>query len=371
MKIMTITGTRPELIRLSVILKKLDLMCNHVHVYTNQNYSADLRDLFFTQLGLRTPDYILPETDRENFLGNAFLQFNKILNKEQPDKLLLLGDTNSGLLTILAAKKGIPVYHMEAGNRCFDGESPEEVNRKLIDSISTYNLPYTESSKQNLINERFHKNFVFKIGNPVKEILNHFKQQISKSDILVKLGLVPITDDAMANYIVLTLHRTENVDVEHRAKSIITAINKIAETRTVIFPVHPRTADRFAVHGIHFHPNIKMVNSLGFFDYTKLLTHSSLLMTDSGAEPEETYHFKIPTIVLRNSTERQELMEAGGFVLAGTKTTDILNAFDYMKNNLYNCAKLDDYEKDNVSDTVLNLLIGRSFNIIKHGHDEY
>jgi UDP-N-acetylglucosamine 2-epimerase (non-hydrolysing) len=229
MKVLTITGTRPELIRLSIILRKLDECCKHVHVYTNQNYDPNLSTLFIKELGIREPDYIMDAT-KDSFLGLAFIHFEAILEIEKPDKVLVLGDTNSGLLAILAAKKGIPVYHMEAGNRCYDGAVPEETNRRVIDACSLYNLPYTENSKQNLINEGFHKNYVFKIGNPINEVLQYYQKQINASTVSFP-----------SNFALLTFHRTENVDNPARVKNVIDAMQEVSKDLPVIYPLHPRS----------------------------------------------------------------------------------------------------------------------------------
>ena len=362
MKILTITGTRPELIRLSVILKKLDEVCEHIHVYTSQNYDPNLSTLFFEELKIRDPNYIFSKSiGIGGFLGNAFLRFNNILEEEKPDKVLVLGDTNSGLLAILAAKRGIPVYHMEAGNRCYDGEVPEETNRKIIDACSLYNLPYTENSKQNLINERFHKNFVFKIGNPIKEVLDYYDANINRSFILQNLSLLDYDFGSVPlPYVLLSFHRTENVDDLHRANSVMKAINKISEDIPVVFPLHPRTKDRFTEHGIEFAPGVKVIDPIGFFDFVQLEKLSHAIITDSGTVPEEAYLIGKPCIVLRNTTERQELMENGSLILAGTKTEDILRAYNSIGQMKQKWGKLEDYEKDNVSDTVIRLLLGQN-----------
>ena len=374
MKVITVTGTRPELIRLSVILKKLDEVCEHIHVYTNQNYDPNLRDIFLKELGIRQPDYMLPKTTTGEFLGQCFLEFDKILEKEKPDKMLVLGDTNSALTAILAAKKGIPVYHMEAGNRCYDGDVPEETNRRVVDACSLFNLPYTENSKQNLINERFHKNFVFKTGNPIKEVLENYFDQIEESYILSRLGLqlpMPVGGDVVQKYAVLTFHRTENVDNKRRSEAVVAAVNKISETMPVVYSFHPRTRDQFAKHGIEFAPNVILTDPIGFFDFVKLEKNAALVITDSGTVPEETSLFNVPTIVLRNTTERQELMENGTLILAGTRYEDIMRAFNTVSEMKQPWAGLEDYDKINVSDTVVRLLLGQNTKFARHGHDEY
>lgn len=379
MKVLTVTGTRPELIRLSLILKGLDevLGRNHVHVYTNQNYDPNLSDIFLKELQIKV-DYIFSKTEGiADFLSNGFKQFAEVLEVEKPSKVLILGDTNSSLLAILAAKKGIPVYHMEAGNRCYDNAVPEETNRTILDACSYMNLPYTENSKENLIKEGYHKNRVFKVGNPIWEVLKHYLPEIDSSRIHFDLGLVPhewpgVVDDPLP-YALFTFHRTENVDTYHVAKSVIDAMNEIAEEIPVVFPLHPRTADQFDKKGIHISPKVKVTKPLGFFDFVKLEKHAKIVLTDSGTVPEETGLFRIPCIVLRNTTERQELMEQGVFTLSGYKKEDILRAYNTIKRQekLPDWYMPDDYTKENVEDTVIKILTGLTPTIIRKGHDEY
>ena len=358
MKVLTITGTRPELIRLSIILRKLDECCKHVHVYTNQNYDPNLSTLFIKELGISEPDYIMDAT-KDSFLGLAFIHFEAILEIEKPDKVLVLGDTNSGLLAILAAKKGIPFYHMEAGNRCYDGAVPEETNRRVIDACSLYNLPYTENSKQNLINEGFHKNYVFKIGNPINEVLQYYQKQINASTVSFP-----------SNFALLTFHRTENVDNPARVKNVIDAMQEVSKDLPVIYPLHPRSKDQFKKQGIDL-KGITIIDPIGFFDFVKLEQRAKVVFTDSGTVPEETSLFHVPTIVLRNTTERQELMENGSLILAGTRKDDILNAYRSIPFVSHIWKGLDDYTKLNVSDTVVRLLMGQQDFIVRKGHDEY
>lgn len=371
MKILTITGTRPELIRLAVILRKLDEVCEHTHVYTNQNFDPNLSTIFLKDLEIRQPNYIFEKSNGlGDFLGNGFKTFDTILEIEKPDKVLVLGDTNSGLFSILAAKRGIPVYHMEAGNRCNDGEVPEETNRKIIDSCSLYNLPYTENSKQNLINERFHKNFVFKIGNPIWEVLCYYQKQINSSEILQKLGLAPF-DGGFSSFVLLSYHRTENVDNKEKSRQVVEAVNEIAEKIPVVYSFHPRTKDQFAKHGIKFSDKVILTDPIGFFDFVYLEKHAEVVLTDSGTVPEETAMFGKPCIVLRNTTERQELMECGSLILVGTKKEDILRAYHSIGEMIQPWLMDNDYFKVNVSDTVIRLLLGQTDKIVKKGHDDY
>ena len=279
----------------------------------------------------------------------------------------------------MAAKRGIEILHLEAGNRCGDGAVPEETNRMIIDSCSLYNLPYTENSKENLIREGHSKNYVYKVGNPIKEVLDYYDEDIDKSKILERLelghweelgsGEVPILNGK--GYALLSFHRTENVDNPIRARNVVEAINKIAEDIPVVYSFHPRTKDQFAKHGIMFSDKVKLIDPCGFFDFVCLEKYAKVVLTDSGTVPEETSLFGVPTIVLRDTTERQELMENGSLILAGTRTEDILNAYSQIGKLTQSWGKLDDYVKENVSDTVIRLLLGSSKKINVKGHDEY
>lgn len=361
MKVLTITGTRPELIRLSVIMRKLDDVCAHIHVHTMQNYDPNLYDIFMRDLKIRKPNYVLaPAETLGGFLGEGFQMFEQILNYEKPDKILILGDTNSVLFGILASKKGIPIYHMEAGNRCYDPAVPEETNRVIIDACSKYNLPYTENSKENLIREGHSKNFVFKTGNPIREVIEYYESNVDRSTILQNLGLLDWDFGAVPKeYALLTFHRTENVDNPERAKNVVDCINIIAEELPVVFSFHPRTKDQFAKHGIAFSDKVKVIDPVGFFDFLQLERFAKVVFTDSGTVPEETSIFHVPTIVLRDTTERQELMENGTLILAGTNKRDILTAYNAIGKLSRKWDGLDDYDKVNVSDTVIRLLLGQ------------
>lgn len=352
MKILTLVGTRPELIRLCIIIEKLDRLVEHVFVYTNQNYDPNLSTIFFGDLHIRKPDYYfeLEASSVDVFLSKAFAEFSLVLDKERPDKILVLGDTNSGLVSMLAAKRGIPVYHMEAGNRCFDERVPEETNRRIIDSFSKYNLPYTENSKQNLLNEGYQKNYVFKTGNPIFEVLNRFRQEISESNVLDRLGL------SNKGFVLVTAHRAENVDNRGSLGQIIQALNYIADKYKVVFSVHPRTRDKLSDFDIS--KKIILSEPFDFFDFVKLEKEAVIVISDSGTVQEECCLFGVPSITIRRSTERQETIECGSNILTGTDFIVVKAAFEYILLNKSFWQPPKDYLIENVSDTVLNILLG-------------
>lgn len=360
MKILTIAGTRPELIRLSLIIKKLDKLVDHIFVFTNQNFDPNLSTIFFEELAIRKPDYYFENKGYSigQFLSNAFIEFEKIIIKEKPDKVLVLGDTNSGLLALIANKYNIPIFHMEAGNRCFDINVPEETNRKLIDHLSTYNLPYTENSKQNLLVEGFHKNYVFKTGNPIYEVLNFYKEKIDRSIVMDKYDL------KYKKYVLFTAHRAENVDKKQSLFDILFAINKISEEYRVIFPVHPRTLQKIEglttkATGSYLKSSVTTVSPLGFFDFVNLQKNALLTIGDSGTFLEESCIFKVPSITIRNTTERQEVLEVGASILSGTSYENILKAYNTIIQRDFSWEPPADYLVKNVSDIVINILLGK------------
>lgn len=354
MKVLTIVGTRPELIRLCIIIEKLDESVDHIFVYTNQNYDPNLSTIFFEELDIRKPNYYFNNEASSvgDFLSKSFAEFSEVLSKEKPDKVLVLGDTNSGLLAMLAAKQGIPVYHMEAGNRCFDERVPEETNRRIIDSFSKYNLPYTENSKQNLLNEGYHKNYVLKTGNPIKEVLERFNNKIFSSDILEELGVYN------KNFVLVTAHRAENVDRYNSIHAIIDALNFISKYQKVLFSVHPRTRQKIRHFELKTSENVVMLEPLGFFDFVRLETAAKVVISDSGTVQEECCIFGTHSITIRKTTERQETVECGSNILVGTDTKAIVEAFDSIKTDKGFWKPPDDYLIKNVSDVVVNILLG-------------
>jgi len=356
LKILSLTGTRPELIRLSVIIEKLDelLKEDHIFVYTNQNYDPNLSDIIFKDLNIRKPNYIIKESydNFASFFSNAILMFDMILMKEAPDKILTLGDTNSGLLSILARKRNIPIYHMEAGNRCFDERVPEESNRRIIDAISTINMPYTTNAYENLMREGYHRNSVFKTGNPINEVINKKKNKFKIPDI-------KDFDHKNEKYILVTLHRSENVDNSDSLNSIINTLNIISNEYRVIISLHPRT--RSKIDPEDFSKNIDLCKPFNFSEFLNLLNYSSLVITDSGTVQEEACIFRKKCLVIRNSTERPETIESGASILVGTNTDSIITGFKRAKfPTLMGIHSIpEDYLVKNVSDIVLNILLGK------------
>jgi UDP-N-acetylglucosamine 2-epimerase (non-hydrolysing) len=356
MKILTVVGTRPELIRLHLIIKKLDELVQHFLLYTNQNFDYDLSGRFFKDLKIREPDYTLPGPCGSfgEFLGAAIFDFERILLKEKPDKILILGDTNSGLLALVANRYKIPIIHMEAGSRAFDPRVPEETNRKIIDMLSTYNLPYTENSKQNLINEGYCKNYIFKTGNPIYEVLNYWKDEIDSSNVVNDLGLNAVP------FVLVTFHRAENVDNRESLTNIVRLVNKMSEQYKVVVSLHPRTKDKMSKYDLIFHPkNVIVSSSLGFFEFNKLSKTADLLVSDSGSNPEISCLFGIPSLIIRESTERQELIECGSSILTGTKYENMLESFNLIQKRDNKWIPPADYLVENVSDIVINILLGK------------
>ncbi|MGN7360061.1 non-hydrolyzing UDP-N-acetylglucosamine 2-epimerase [Paenibacillus sp. SAF-054] len=358
MRIMTILGTRPEIIRLSLILPKLDRYAErHVLVHTGQNFAERLSGIFFRQLGLRPPDYVLQDAAASlgNQLSAMFSQMEAILEKEKPDKVLLLGDTNSALCAILAERLGIPVVHMEAGNRCFDLRVPEEKNRRVIDAISSINMPYTEQSKKHLLAEGFPSSRIVLTGNPIYEVMKHYEPSIAESDILNQLSL------KTKQYFLVTAHRAENVDHHGRLQQIVEGLNRIAGKygRRIICSIHPRTASRIAgLKSIALHPLVEFHEPFGFFDFVMLERHACCALTDSGTVQEECCIMQVPTVTMRDTTERPETVDCGSNIVSGVDAEAIFRSAELMLNldGGWDCPE--GYLTENVSDKVVKFLLG-------------
>lgn len=352
-KILTILGTRPEIIRLSRIIPKLDELCNHRVLHTGQNYDPNLSAIFFDELGLRLPNMIIDSvaTTPAEQLAKIMVGVETEITTFNPDAVLILGDTNSGLSAIVSERMGVPVYHMEAGNRCYDLKVPEEKNRKIIDTISTYNLPYTELSRQNLLRENVPNNRIFVTGNPIYEVIDHYYDKIEKSKILKKLGL------KKNKYIVATAHRAENVDDPERLESIMVALNQLAWDHTVVFSCHPRTREKLNQLKLLINANVRIIEPVGFFDFVKLEKNSLLAISDSGTVQEEMCVFGIPTVTIRDTTERPETVWCGSNKVVGLNTRDIIMACEASIKFKTRWDPPIEYVKKNVSDVVTNILL--------------
>lgn len=356
MKIVTVLGTRPEIIRLSRIIYKLDNLTEHILIHTGQNYDPNLSDIFFSQLGVRSPNFFL--NARGAFgeqIATILRESERILVRERPNKFLVLGDTNSALSAIVAKRLGIPVYHMEAGNRCYDDRVPEEVNRRIIDHSSDVLLPYTERSRQNLIREGINGEKIFVTGNPIFEVIQSYDDKIKQSSILESFGLVK------GSYFLVTLHRAENVDEPIRLKNFMQALDILWHkyNKTIIFSTHPRTREKLDAIGNNSLPQgIIFAEPFGFFDFVNLEKNAFCVLSDSGTVQEECAILGVPTVTLRDATERPETLECGSNILSGSDIESIALAVEVVLASKNNWVAPREYLVDNVSDTVTKLLCG-------------
>lgn len=359
MKIMTILGTRPEIIRLSLIMKKLDQRCEHIIAHTGQNHSAKLKDVFFKELGLRSPDeYMGAESSTAGEqLGKIMSETHRLILKHRPDKILQLGDTNSGLSAIIAEKMGIPVYHLEAGNRCYDKIVPEEKNRHIIDVVASYCLPYTPGSRDNLLREGIHFQRIMTSGNPIYEVLKHYEKKIDASNILKKLGLTK------GKFFLVTAHRAENVDNKKRLQEIFRGLELVAKEYKlpVICSIHPRTKEKMRIFNVKTSNRlVKLHEPLGFIDFVKLEKNARCAITDSGTVQEECCIFHVPTVTIRRTTERPETIECGSNMLSGLDGDTILNCVKLMLNKDSNWDFPIGYIDPNVSNKVVTYILGNN-----------
>ncbi len=356
MKVMTVLGTRPEIIRLSLIIPKLDEHCDHVLVNTNQNFDPKLNEIFFQELGLRDADVSL-DCRAETAMGQVskILQgVEKELLKHRPDRLLILGDTNSGLAAFVAKRLGIPVYHMEAGNRCFDDRVPEEVNRRIIDHSSDVLMPYTERSRFNLLREGIAPDRIFVTGNPIKETLDHYSKEIEGSKVMSSLGV------KKGEFFLVTLHRAENVDDRKRLNKFVQAMNSLVNDhdRKVIWSVHPRTREKLRSLKVRIDERVILSDPFGLFDFVKLEKNAACVLTDSGTVQEECCIFNVPNVTLRDVTERPETQEAGSNILSGASPEMIIACVSKVLDRHGTWSAPPEYLQGNVSDTVMNILMG-------------
>ena len=354
LKVVTVLGTRPEIIRLSVIIKKFDQFFDHTLVHTGQNYDYTLNEIFFEELKIRKPDFFLEVVGQDlgETMGNVLSKSYKLFSELKPDALLVLGDTNSALCTISAKRLKIPIFHMEAGNRCFDQNVPEELNRKIADHTSDINLTYTENSRRYLLAEGFRKDHVFCIGSPLKEVLDFYSDQINGSLILEKLQL------NKEKYIVASIHREENLDIGDNFKNIIDALNKVVDLydAQLIFSTHPRTKKKIEQLNLKVSSRISFVEPLGFCDYVFLQKNALITLSDSGTISEESTILGFKAVSIRTSTERPEAIDHGNIVLGDISSENIINSINITLEFNDRSNQPFEYLKTDNSNTVLKLI---------------
>lgn len=357
LKLMTIVGTRPEIIRLSETIKACDKYFNHILVHTGQNWDYTLNEVFFEDLGLRQPDYYLNVVGEHlgETIGQIISKSYEILNEVKPDALLILGDTNSCMSAIAAKRLKIPIFHMEAGNRCFDQNVPEEINRKIVDHISDINLPYTEHSRRYLLSEGIRKEHIFVTGSPMAEVLNKNMDNVNNSEILNLLGL------EKDKYLLVSAHREENIDNNKNFLSLMNAINDLAEIYKlpIIYSTHPRSWKKIEEMNFKFHPLVRQLKPFGFFDYNHLQLNAFMVLSDSGTLSEESAILNFPGVLIRTSTERPEVLDKGSVVIGGITKNEILSAVELskaMQDNKELTYIANDYQDKNVSVKVVKII---------------
>ena len=357
---MTILGTRPEIIRLSSVMALLDKYVDHKIVHTGQNYDYELNEIFFKELNVRKPDYFLnvDTSSLGTVLGNILISIERILKEERPDAVLILGDTNSSIAGIMAKRMKIPIYHMEAGNRCFDFNVPEEINRRIIDHISDFNLVYTEHARRHLLSEGIHHRRIYLTGSPMKEVLLTHMDKIQASTALEQIGLQE------NEYFIVSLHREENVDNKQHLTLLMKTLELIYKEYTlpVIVSTHPRTKKRLATSSdFNMNSNIRFLKPFGFFDYNHLQMHAFCVISDSGTISEESSILSFPAITARNAIERPEALDTGNIILTGLNPDTILQAINIVTKEKVSLRKHPiptDYQVENVSQRVVKLIIG-------------
>ncbi|HAQ21340.1 MAG TPA: UDP-N-acetylglucosamine 2-epimerase (non-hydrolyzing) [Prolixibacteraceae bacterium] len=360
LKVLTVVGTRPEIIRLSEVIKRLDETSSieHVLVHTGQNYDYELNEVFFKDLGLRKPDHFLNAagTNAATTIGQIIINIDPVLEQEQPDAFLVLGDTNSCLCAIPAKKRHIPIFHMEAGNRCFDQRVPEETNRRIVDHISDINLTYSDIAREYLLREGLPADRIIKTGSPMFEVLNANMEQIDASDVLTRLSL------DKEKYFVVSAHREENINSENFDR-LVTTLNLIAEQYNlpIIVSTHPRTRNKINEKGIQFHPLIQLMKPLGFHDYNHLQKNAKAVLSDSGTISEESSIMNFPALNIRDAHERPEAMEEASVMMVGLNTERILQGLAMLETQKRgehrNLRQVADYSMPNVSDKVVRIIL--------------
>jgi UDP-N-acetylglucosamine 2-epimerase (non-hydrolysing) len=358
LKVVTILGTRPEIIRLSRLIPLLDRQSDHVLVHTGQNFEPTLSDIFFDELAVRAPDHLLAcrgDTAMQQ-VASILVETERVLTAERPDRVLILGDTNSALSAIVAKRLGIPVYHMEAGNRCFDDRVPEEVNRRIVDHSSDVLLPYTERSRSNLLREGIDSERIHVTGNPINEVLEFYAPQIDGRDVLARLGLTS------SRYLLASLHRAENVDVPERLAAFVEAFGRLHGERDVpvVWSVHPRTRSILERQGLALAEGIVAIEPVGLFDFVHLEQQALCVLTDSGTVQEECCILRVPSVILRDVTERPETLEVGSTILSGADPASIIAAVGFVLASPPDWTPPPEYLVRDVSATVARLVTGRS-----------
>jgi UDP-N-acetylglucosamine 2-epimerase (non-hydrolysing) len=358
LKIVTVVGTRPEIIRLSRVMAALDKYCDHVLVHTGQNYDYELNEIFFQDLGIRKPDYFLEaagSTGAET-IGNVIIAVDRVLATIQPEALLVLGDTNSCMAVIPAKRRKIPTFHMEAGNRCFDMRVPEEINRRIVDHTADINLTYSTIARDYLIGEGLPADRIIKTGSPMFEVLSYYRDSILASDVLTRLGL------QAGKFFLVSAHREENVDSDKNFLKLVEVLNTVANTfdQPVIVSTHPRTQKRVDAMGIVFHKNVQLLKPLGFMDYNKLQLESRVVLSDSGTINEESSILNFPALNLREAHERPEGMEETAVMMVGLEIERILQALSILQSQLSRTERslrlVADYSMPNVSEKVARIV---------------
>lgn len=358
LKVLTVVGTRPEIIRLSRVMAKLDQYCDHVNVHTGQNYDYELNEIFFQDLEVRKPDHFLNAAgaNAAETIGKVIIAVDAVLGQVSPDAILLLGDTNSCLAAIPAKRRKIPIFHMEAGNRCFDQRVPEETNRKIVDHTADINLTYSAIAREYLLREGFPPDRVIKTGSPMFEVLNYYRDGISASDALDRLGLTE------GKYFVVSAHREENIDSDFHFAKLVNVLNAVAETygEPVVVSTHPRTQKRVDAKAIAFHPLIRLLKPLGFKDYVKLQAHARAVLSDSGTITEESSILNFRALNIREAHERPEGMEEAAVMMTGLDVDRVLQGLSILADQGIaeerNLTLVADYSAPNVSDKVVRII---------------
>ncbi len=359
LKVMTVVGTRPEIIRLSRTIEKLDRHCKHVLVHTGQNYDYELNEVFFSELGIRSPDHFLNAAGATaaETIGQVIMAADKVLAEVNPDAMLLLGDTNSALAAIAAKRRKIPIFHMEAGNRCFDFRVPEEINRRIVDHMADINLPYSQIAREYLLREGLPPDQIIVTGSPMREVLQHYAAGIEASDVLQRLSL------QAGRYFVVSSHREENVDAPDRLARVFDILNALAERygEPVIVSTHPRTRKRAEASGLQTHPLVQFLKPFGFMDYIKLQTQARAVVSDSGTITEESSILNFPAINMRDVHERPEGFEEAAVMFTGLSVERIMDAMGVLESQPRGAERalqmVPDYAADNVSDKVLRIVM--------------